>query len=238
MMTITDKLLTMGGSHGRPGTKMEPKGVVIHYVGNPGSSAIGNRNYFENTGVASAHYIIDISGEIIRCVPDNECAWHAGVSYGSQWNSMAATNNSRFIGIECCHPDAGGKFSDKTRTALIELVATLCNKYGWTVQKDVYRHYDVTGKSCPMFYVNNSAEWDKLKNDIIAKLNQIKQPTTPPAPPAPPAPPNNQPSDWAKEAWAWAKTNNLNDGTRPRDTTTREEVAAIVWRASKFLSSK
>jgi N-acetylmuramoyl-L-alanine amidase CwlA len=150
---------------------------------------------------------------------------------------MASTNNYKFLGIECCHPDASGKFSDKTRSALVELVATLCNKYGFAVQKDVYRHYDVSGKSCPLWYVNNPAEWDKLKNDISTKLNQIKQPTTPTPAPAP-APTNNQPSDWAKEAWAWAKTNNLNDGTRPRDTATREEVAAIVWRASKFLSSK
>jgi N-acetylmuramoyl-L-alanine amidase len=232
-MTITDRLLTLGASHGRPGTKMEPKGIVVHYVGNPGSTAIANRNYFENNGTASSQYIVDISGEIIRCIPDNEVAWHAGVSYGAQWNAMAQTNNSRFIGIECCHPDANGKYSDKTCTALVELCATLCNKYGFTVAKDVYRHYDVTGKSCPMWYVKNPADWEKLKTDIAQKLNQIKQPGTPT-----PAPPNNKPSDWAAEPWAWAVANKLNDGTRPRDTTTREEVAAFVWRASKFLASK
>ena len=49
---------------------------------------------------------------------------------------------------------------------------------------------------------------------------------------------NNKPSDWAAEAWAWAVENKLNDGTRPRDTTTREEVAAFLWRTSRLLSKK
>lgn len=236
-MTITDRLLTLGAKHARPGTKMVPKGIVVHYVGNPGSSAIGNRNYFENSGVASAHYIIDISGEIIRCIPDNEIAWHAGRSYGSKWDAIAKTNNSRFIGIENCHPDATGKFGDKTRTALIELCADLCKKYGFSAQNDVYRHYDVTGKSCPLWHVRNPAEWEKLKSDIAQKLNQLNQPAVT-TPPAVTAPPSNTPSDWAAEAWAWAVANKLNDGTRPRDITTREEIVAFVWRASKFLTAK
>ncbi|MDR1914404.1 MAG: N-acetylmuramoyl-L-alanine amidase [Clostridiales bacterium] len=40
----------------------------------------------------------------------------------------------------------------------------------------------------------------------------------------------NAPSDWAKEAWAWAKNNEYNDGLRPKDLTTREEVAALLYR--------
>lgn len=235
-MTITNRLLTLGAKHARPGTKMEPKGILVHYVGNPGSSAIGNRNYFENSGVASAHYIIDISGEIIRCIPDNEVAWHAGRSYGAQWNNMAKTNNSRFIGIECCHPDAGGKYSDKTYAALVELCADLCKKYGFTAQKDVYRHYDVTGKSCPLWYVRNHAEWEKLKMDISKNTNQQNQSSSSATTTVTAATPSNKPSDWAADAWTWATNNKLNDGTRPKDTSTREEVAAFVWRASKFLA--
>ena len=230
-MKITDRLLTLGTKHGRPGTKMVPQGIIIHYVANPGSSAIGNRNYFENTGVASAHYIIDISGEIIRAIPDNEVAWHAGRSFGAQWDAMSKTNNSRFIGIECCHPDSGGKFSENTRAALIKLCADLCNRYGIN---QIYRHYDVCGKICPLWYVNHPADWNKLKSDILhrASQNTAGQPTVT----QPPS--GNKPSDWAADAWNWAKAHGLNDGTRPRDYATREEVAAFIYRAVKHLSIK
>jgi len=173
---------------------MEPKGVVIHYVANPGSSALGNRNYFENAGTASAHYIIDISGEIIRAIPDNEVAWHAGRSFGARWDAMAKTNNSRYIGIECCHPDSGGKYSEATRTALKELVAQLYQKYGFNPKTDIFRHYDVCGKQCPLYYVNNPSEWDKLKAEIIAACTQAKPVTTAPVKPAAAAPVTTAPA--------------------------------------------
>ena len=31
---------------------------------------------------------------------------------------------------------------------------------------DVIRHYDVTGKNCPKFYVENEDAWIKFKEDI------------------------------------------------------------------------
>ena len=53
----------------RPGTPLEEiHGVVIHYVGNPGTTAEANRNYFESLssgdeGVyASSHFIVGLEG--------------------------------------------------------------------------------------------------------------------------------------------------------------------------------
>ena len=40
----------------------------------------------------------------------------------------------------------------------------------------------------------------------------------------------NKPSDWAKEAWEWAREKGLLDGTRPQEGITREELAAILQR--------
>ena len=37
------------------------------------------------------------------------------------------------------------------------------------VQINIIRHYDVTGKECPKYYVKNSKEWEKLKEDIAKK---------------------------------------------------------------------
>ena len=234
-MKVEDHLLKMGAAHGRSGKSMVPKGVVIHYVANPGSSAIGNRNYFEHgsggAGV-SAHYIIGLNGEIIRCVPDNECAAHAGKSFGPTWNAMAQTNNSTMIGIECCHPTADGKFNDYTLNSLIELVADLCKRHKLDPTKAVYRHYDVCGKQCPLFYVNKPEEWAALKNKIKAKYDHITGKHTPAAH-------SDTVSSWAAEAWAWAKNNGLNDGTRPADNTTREELASFMYKFfNKFVKVK
>lgn len=173
-MNILDKLLTPGNTHGRTGQALTPRGVAVHYVGNAGSTVLANRNWFENGAggaYTSAHYIIGLDGEILCCIPETERAQHAGKSYGAAWNEMAKTNNGRYIGIECCHPDASGKFNDKTYTALITLLADICKRYGFDPHKDVVRHYDITGKSCPLYYVNNSAAWAQLVKDVSTVLS-------------------------------------------------------------------
>lgn len=174
-MKIIDSLLTLGKEHGRTGDKLTPKGICIHYVGNPGSSALGNRNYFESGSggnYVSAHYIIGLEGEILRCVPEAERAQHAGKSYGEKWNEIAKTNNSTLIGIENCHPDAAGKFNEKTYSSLVELTADICKRHGFNPIMDIHRHYDVTGKSCPMYYVKNESAWI----DFIMAVNMKIEP--------------------------------------------------------------
>ncbi len=59
-MQITEMLLT--NPTARPGTKIVPKGLVIHWTANEkkGADAVANRNYFNKpTTEASAHYIVD-----------------------------------------------------------------------------------------------------------------------------------------------------------------------------------
>lgn len=43
----------------------------------------------------------------------------------------------------------------------------------------------------------------------------------------------NTPSDWAKEAWEWAKKEGITDGTRPKEPATREEIVTMLYRFSK-----
>lgn len=165
-MEVLDRLLTLGASHARPGTKVIPKGIVIHYVGNPSSSAIANRNYFENTGNASAHYIVGLEGEIIRCVPEDEVAWHSGRAYDPKYNEQVKKNNSMYIAIECCHPTEDGKYNTKTYNSLVSLCKDICKRHNFK-EKDILRHYDVSGKACPLYYVRNESAWKTLVTDII-----------------------------------------------------------------------
>ncbi len=162
-MDIIEKLLTIN-PFSRPGIKLKSvKNIVLHWIGNAGSSALGNRNYFEslkNKGIyASSHYIIGLNGEIIKCIPENEMAYHAG-----NWNM-----NCNSIGIENCHSDWGGKFNDNTYNALIELIADICKRYGLN-QNCIIRHYDVTGKVCPKYYVEHQDAFEQLKADVASKL--------------------------------------------------------------------
>ena len=165
-MNIEERLLTIS-PYCRSGEKQNRiQNVVVHWVGNAGSSALGNRNYFNSLATshktsASSHYIVGLNGEIIRCIPENEVAFHSG-SY-----SM----NRKSVGIETCHPDWNGKFADSTYNNLVELCADICRRYGLTVN-NIIRHYDVTGKDCPRYYVQNPPEWIKFKNDVANRLGQ------------------------------------------------------------------
>lgn len=138
-------------------------GVVVHYVANPGSSAMENRDYFNglkdsHATKASSHFIIGLSGEIIQCIPLDE------ISYASN------QRNTDTISIECCHPGADGKFSRETMTSLEMLTAWLCRTYELD-SEDVIRHYDVTGKLCPIYYVRNQAAWDAFRGKVKKLLD-------------------------------------------------------------------
>ena len=142
-------------STARTGDKLAAvRGIVIHYVGNPGSTAKGNRDYFDTptTGVSS-HFIVGLDGEILQCLPLCE--------------KSAASNqrNIDTISIETCHPDETGKFSDVTYASLVRLTAYLCDRFSLDTD-DVIRHYDVTGKLCPLYYVEHEDAWEKLRADI------------------------------------------------------------------------
>lgn len=145
--------------YSRPGTELEQvNGIVIHYTGNPGTTAQQNRGYFESLAEtketkASSHFIVGLSGEIIMCVPLDEMA------YASNERNMDT------IAIECCIDNEAGKFTEKTYDSLVELTAWLVGKYDLTVD-DVLRHYDVTGKNCPKYFVEHESAWDDFKLDV------------------------------------------------------------------------
>lgn len=157
------ELLTVN-EYSRPGSELpEVKGIVIHYTANPGTTAEQNRNYFEGLAEsgethASSHFIIGLSGEIVQCIPCNE------IAYASN------ERNEDTVSIECCIPDETGKFGDETYQSLVHLAAWLMGRYDLTAD-DIIRHYDVTGKNCPKYYVENEGEWTKFKEDLLAYID-------------------------------------------------------------------
>ena len=160
------QLLTVN-EYSRPGTPTEKiTGIVVHYTANPGATAMDNRNYFEglkdsHITSASSNFIVGIEGEIVQCVP----TWE-----------MAYASNSRNIdtvSIECCHPDETGVFTDETYHSMVQLCAWLCMKFDLD-ENDVIRHYDVTEKNCPKYFVENEEAWVKFRKDIKAAIKRTK----------------------------------------------------------------
>lgn len=134
------------------------RGIVVHYTANPGTTAQQNHDYFEGlkdakSTSASSHFIIGLEGEIIQCVPSSE------IAYASN------ERNQDTLSIECCHPDESGKFTKETYDALVHLTAWLCGKFDIT-PADVIRHYDVTGKDCPLYYVEHEDAWEQFLADV------------------------------------------------------------------------
>ena len=150
-------------SWSRPGTTLRKiRGVVIHYVANPGTSARANRNYFANLSItheayASSHFIVGLEGEVLQCVPLTE------IAYASN------DRNSDTVSIEVCHPDESGEFSPASYERLVELTAWLCREFRLQAE-DVIRHYDVTGKLCPKYYVENEEAWLSFRRQVAEKL--------------------------------------------------------------------
>ena len=152
--------------YSRPGTPLEKiKGIVVHYTANPGSTAKNNRDYFQglkdsHETKVSSHFVVGYEGEIVQCVPSTE------IAYASN------SRNEDTLSIECCHLDKTGEFTDATYISLVRLTGWLCWRFNLT-EEDVIRHYDVTGKICPKYYVEHPDAWEQFKADVKVQIQKV-----------------------------------------------------------------
>ena len=166
---VEQALLTVN-EWSRPGDPLRKiNGVVVHYVGNPATTARANRNYFESLSsgaegtYASAHFIVGLEGEVLQCIPLTE------IAYASN------SRNGDTVSIEVCHPDGTGEFLPETYDRLVELTAWLCQEFRLDPETEVIRHYDVTGKLCPRYYVENPDAWERFLADTAAETERFPQ---------------------------------------------------------------
>ncbi|MEH7117225.1 N-acetylmuramoyl-L-alanine amidase [Neobacillus vireti] len=181
----------------RPALKLlGVKGIVMHYTATPNASAKNERDYFNGTCItqkryASAHVFID-KKEARQIIPFNEVAYHANEkpckipslkATASYYKGGGANLNT--IGIELCIEKDGSLHPDTLKRA-IDVVAYLCKVYKLNPLSDIYRHYDITGKNCPAFWVSNPKGFEQFKADVKAQLAPAKtsQPAPKPAAPA------------------------------------------------------
>lgn len=136
------------------------RNIVIHYVGNPGTTAQQNRDYYASrSSEVSSHFVIGLKGEIIQCIPLHEKS------------SASNHRNKDTISIEVCHPDESGKFTDETYDSLVKLTVWLCEVCGLD-SSDIIRHYDITGKQCPLYFVTHENAWERFKKDVAISISK------------------------------------------------------------------
>jgi N-acetylmuramoyl-L-alanine amidase len=190
---MTDNLLTVE-KYSRPGILLtQVMGLVVHWTAMPGQSPSGVRMFYESDEAAenhygSAHYGVGIDGEVQRWIPEDEVAYHVGSSIvdpasGRIYTDLArqlfpgyceptTSPNHVTLGIECCIPDATGKFSPDTLGSLTALVRDIIQRYELGAVR-LIRHYDVVGwKLCPLWYVKNPDEWLAFKRMIYEGITQ------------------------------------------------------------------
>lgn len=160
---VDTQLIEVDGTS-RRGSQLENiRDVVIHYVANPGTTARQNRNWYANPeSEVSSHFVIGLEGEVIQCIP--------------LWEMSSASNhrNSDTISIEVCHPDETGKFTPESYASAVKLTAWLIENC-YLSPEDIIRHYDITGKDCPRYFVRNEGAWEEFRRDVDEHIRARKE---------------------------------------------------------------
>jgi len=152
-------------AYSRPQEQLETiEEIYVHYTANPGTSAAQNRSYFENLGItgetsASAHFVIGYEGEIIQCLPLDEIGY------------AVAEHNYSSVSIECCYLNEDGSFTDATYQSLVQLTGWLLREYELDLSA-IKRHYDASGKMCPLYFVENEDAWKIFLKDVDTYLKE------------------------------------------------------------------
>ncbi len=164
----------------RPQKRFIPRGIALHWVDGAGHTAQGVRDWFDGLDgrYASAHFVVD-EKEAILCVPLDEMAYHVGAHNYTAFAMAhyAPYPNTYLIGIEMCHPyEQGpsrmwkGKFSVGTLHNTKVLCAELCRRFDFDPCEDIVRHYDITGKECPRWYVRHEDDYEIFRLAIKEEM--------------------------------------------------------------------
>jgi N-acetyl-anhydromuramyl-L-alanine amidase AmpD len=113
--------------------------IVLHHTA-MAADAVDTGKFFQNPAAkVSAHYVVGRDGLIIRCVPDEKRAWHAG---RSEFQGQPDVNTFS-IGIEICNVgDNVEPYPEAQMQAVLALTAWLAKTHGVPTTR-LTRHRDV-----------------------------------------------------------------------------------------------
>jgi N-acetyl-anhydromuramyl-L-alanine amidase AmpD len=108
--------------------------IVHHTAGSQASSAI--HTFLARNG-NSAHYVVDVDGQIVKMVHEDDCAFHAGKSH---WAGRDGVNEFS-VGIEIVH--ARGAYPAAQMTAVLELLRRIRAGVATITARNVIGHSDI-----------------------------------------------------------------------------------------------
>lgn len=222
---IVKELLAHPGNYGSSRDVSKIRYIVVHYTGNDGDRAANNARYFRDHVVqASAHYFVD-DDSVWLSVPEDRVAWsvggkkyaNAGKTGGGKMYGKITNTNS--ISVEMCDTIRNGVYqaSEKTIKNTVDLVRLLMEKYNIPVE-NVFRHFDVTGKHCPSYFVSER-KWAEFKKRLVNPVD-------------------NTPAPGHETGVEWAKKNGILSGNADGDLmlsqpVTRQQFCTMLLRYHK-----
>jgi N-acetylmuramoyl-L-alanine amidase len=185
-----------------------PKGLIIHTTANrkKGATALMHDEYYDNNSDrVSVHWTVDNTHAVLS-VPENMASWNAG----------NRDYNLSYLSMEICENNVmDNKLDQATYNNAVKLTADILKRHGWGIDK-LLQHREVPGrewKNCPNKSLIN---WEQFKVDVQKEMQ-----------------PKDDVSSWAREAQKFVIDKGISDGTRPKDTVTREEMWTMLHRALK-----
>ena len=190
--------------------------IVAHDTGNPGSTAAGNRNWFqsEDKVSSSAHTFID-DKEILEILPMDEKAWHVLYDRPLDNQMFGDDANDIAIGVELCY---GGNIDTvKAYEMYVWYIARLCKIYGLNPRSKVTGHFilDPGRKTDPVSALKTIGKtWNNFLSDLYVAYDQwdgTAAPTPAPAPgPKAPYAPEDLAGKQTPAGTAYIKVDKLN----------------------------
>lgn len=143
--------------------------IVLHYTGMMDAAAAIAR-LCDPEAKVSCHYLIAEDGEIVRMVPEEKRAWHAGASY---WRGIEDVNSAS-VGIELVNPghELGYRpFPEPQMAALLPLMNEIVGRHGIT-RGNIVGHSDVA----PARKIDPGElfDWDRLAGVRLALPKPFK----------------------------------------------------------------
>ena len=172
-----------------PGIKF----LVAHDTGNPGSTASGNVNWYENSRnqvSASAHVFVD-DRQILECIPaftstPPEKAWHVRYAIPTDDQLFGYDANDAAIGVEYCY---GGRIDDdEAYRKYVWVLAYACHRFKLDPSKSIVGHFflDPRRRTDPVTGLAHSRRtYDQLLKDVVSEFEECTVGTvaSPPAGP-------------------------------------------------------
>lgn len=115
-------------------------GIILHHTGKGGLTAAVSWFKSKDSKV-SAHYVVDVTGDIVQMVKEENKAWHAGEAelFGEK------DVNGVTIGIEIVG-DGVSHFTDEQYQSIADLCNTISAKYNIDKEHIVGHNYIAPGR--------------------------------------------------------------------------------------------